>query len=140
MTTTPLLSIKNLDVAFSHQGQQTLVAKNICLDIFAGQTLAVVGESGSGKSVTAMSILRLLPYPPASHPNGKITFNQLDLLTIPESQLRSIRGNDIGMIFQEPMTALNPLHTIKKQIGEVLRLHQGLNIQQAEKTIIEWLG
>ena len=140
MSTSPLLSIRHLDVAFNQQGQQSLVAHNVSLELFPSQTLAIVGESGSGKSVTAMSVLRLLAYPQASHPNGEIIFDGKDLLTLPEHQLRRIRGNDIGMIFQEPMTALNPLHTVEKQIGEVLRVHQGLNKQQAKTVIIDWLG
>lgn len=140
MSIQPLLSIRHLDVAFNQQGRQSLVADDVCLELFPGQTLAVVGESGSGKSVTAMSILRLLAYPQASHPNGEIIFDGKDLLTLPETQLRRIRGKDIGMIFQEPMTALNPLHTVEKQIGEVLRVHQGLNKQQAKTVIIDWLG
>jgi microcin C transport system ATP-binding protein len=138
--TKPILDIKNLDVAFNHQGQQNLVAHNVCLQVFAGQTLALVGESGSGKSVTAMSILQLLPYPTACHPNGQIIFDGMDLLRLTEKNLQAIRGNKIGMIFQEPMTALNPLHNVEKQIGEVLRIHQGLTKRQAQKETISWLG
>ena len=140
MSTLPLLSIRNLDIAFNQQGQPALVAEDINLELFAGKTLAIVGESGSGKSVTAMSVLRLLPYPQASHPRGEILFADKNLLALPEAQLRKIRGNDIGMIFQEPMTALNPLHTVEKQIGEVLRIHQGLTHHNARKVIIDWLG
>ena len=91
-----------------------------------GETLALVGESGSGKSVTALSILKLLPYPPASHPSGSICFKGEELLDADERDLRRVRGNDITMIFQEPMTSLNPLHTIERQIGEILEIHQGL--------------
>ena len=85
-----------------------------------------MGESGSGKSVTALSVMKLLPYPAAHHPSGSITFKGHELLTMPENEIRKVRGNDITIIFQEPMTSLNPLHTIEKQIGEILLLHQGL--------------
>ena len=99
-----------------------------------------MGESGSGKSVTAMSILKLLPYPNAHHPNGQILFEGQDLLTASDKHLRQIRGNKIGMIFQEPMTALNPLHTIEKQIAEGLRIHQGLDKFSAQKKVVHLLG
>lgn len=135
-----LVSIKNLSIAFHHGGQKNIIASDVNLDIFAGQTLALVGESGSGKSVTAMSILQLLPYPTASHPSGSILFNGLDLLQLSEGNLQKVRGNQIGMIFQEPMTALNPLHTIEQQIGETLRLHQKLNKHQAKKETVKWLN
>ena len=91
-----------------------------------GETVALVGESGSGKSVTALSILKLLPYPAARHPSGTIIFKGQELLQLPEREIRRVRGNDITIIFQEPMTSLNPLHTIEKQIGEILLLHRGL--------------
>ena len=95
-------------------------------DIGNAETVALVGESGSGKTVTALSILKLLPYPSASHPSGKILFNGENLLSLPQpSALRKIRGNKISMIFQEPMTSLNPLHTIEQQVGEVLKIHRG---------------
>lgn len=128
----PLLRIENLSVAFTGQ----TVVKNVSFSVSAGQTLALVGESGSGKSVTAHSILKLLPYPNASHPGGKIFYNGQNLLNLSEQALQKIRGNHIGMIFQEPMAALNPLHTVEKQITEVLRLHKYLNTQQCrEKTL-----
>ena len=88
--------------------------------------MALVGESGSGKSVTALSILKLLPYPAAHHPSGTITFKGRDLLPLSERDMRRVRGDDITIVFQEPMTSLNPLHTIEKQIGEILLLHRGL--------------
>ena len=91
-----------------------------------GETLALVGESGSGKSVSALSILKLLPYPSASHPSGSVLFKGEELLDADERDLRRVRGNDITMIFQEPMTSLNPLHTVERQIGEILELHQNL--------------
>jgi len=101
--------------------------------------VALVGESGSGKSVTALSVLKLLPYPPASHPSGQILFGGRDLLTLDEKALRSVRGNKITMIFQEPMTSLNPLHTIERQIGEILALHRGMREGQARKRTLELL-
>ncbi len=104
-----------------------------------GETVALVGESGSGKSVTALSVMKLLPYPAASHPSGRILFKGDDLLTAPDKDLRSVRGNDIGIIFQEPMTSLNPLHTIERQVGEVLTLHQGLSDAAARRRVIELL-
>lgn len=134
-----LLSIHNLSVGFKQGEASKIVAENIDLEIFEGKTTALVGESGSGKSVVAHSILKLLPYPTAFHPAGSIQFQGQDLLALPEKQLRRVRGNDIGMIFQEPMTALNPLHTIQKQIGETLKLHQGLNQNQADQQALAWL-
>jgi len=128
----PILTIKNLSVAFSGK----TVVDHISLKLYAGETLALVGESGSGKSVSAHSILKLLPYPNACHPSGEILFNGIDLLQQPESLLKNIRGHKIGMIFQEPMTALNPLHSVEKQISEVLTVHYTLSPQQCrEKTL-----
>ena len=95
-------------------------------DINKGETVALVGESGSGKSVTALSIMKLLPYPAARHPSGTIKFKGQELLGLAENEMRRVRGNDITIIFQEPMTSLNPLHTIEKQIGEILLLHRGM--------------
>jgi len=135
----PLLKLSDVSVAFTHQGRQILAADQINLELAAGETLALVGESGSGKSVTALSILKLLPYPAASHPSGSILFEGQNLLQCDEKQLRQIRGRRIAMIFQEPMTSLNPLHTVERQIGEVLRLHQGLSGTQARMRIIELL-
>ncbi|MFH1136861.1 MAG: ABC transporter ATP-binding protein [Pseudomonadota bacterium] len=135
----PLLKIEDLSVDFSAGEQVVHAVRNVSLEIFPGQTLALVGESGSGKSVTAHSILRLLPYPEASHPGGRVLFRGRDLLGLPEKEMRSIRGAGIGMIFQEPMTSLNPLHTIEKQIGEVLEIHRGLSLAQARPRILELL-
>ncbi len=138
--TEPLLSVRDLSVAF-HQGKETSRAVDgVSFDIIPGEVVALVGESGSGKSVTANSILRLLPYPAASHPSGEILFGGHDLLKTPDQMLRQVRGNDITMIFQEPMTSLNPLHTIEKQIGEILDLHQGMTGQAAKARILKLLN
>ncbi|NSZ15329.1 ABC transporter ATP-binding protein [Agrobacterium vitis] len=135
----PLLSVRDLSVAF-HQGEsQSLAVDHVSFDIAPGEILALVGESGSGKSVSAASILKLLPYPAASHPSGQILFDGRDLLTLSEPALRAVRGNDITMIFQEPMTSLNPLHSIERQIGEILELHQSLTGDAARKRTLELL-
>ena len=131
----PLLKVENLSVAFAGK----TVVKNVSFSVSAGETLALVGESGSGKSVTAHSILKLLHYPNASHPSGKIFHNGQNLLSLNEQALQKVRGNRIGMIFQEPMTALNPLHTVEKQITEVLRLHKHLNTQQCRQQTLALL-
>ncbi|OWV91217.1 microcin ABC transporter ATP-binding protein [Rhizobium sp. N122] len=138
--TEPLLSVRDLSVAFHQGGQTSLAVDHISFDIAEGEVVALVGESGSGKSVSANSILRLLPYPSASHPSGEILFKGKDLLKASERALREVRGNDITMIFQEPMTSLNPLHTIEKQIAEILALHQGLTGQPARQRILELLN
>ncbi|MEQ8297915.1 MAG: ABC transporter ATP-binding protein [Nitratireductor sp.] len=123
----PLISVRDLSVAFSQDEKQSLAVDRVSFDIGRGETVALVGESGSGKSVTALSVLKLLPYPAASHPSGEILFDGQDLLGAKEQTLRKIRGRDITMIFQEPMTSLNPLHSIEQQVGEVLKLHQGMS-------------
>ena len=107
----------------SQQGRTSIAVDHISFDIKRGECVALVGESGSGKSVSALSILKLLPYPTASHPSGSIRFKGRELLSLSERDIREIRGNDISIIFQEPMTSLNPLHTIEQQIGEILHLH-----------------
>ncbi len=140
MSETPLLSVRDLSVAFLQGGKVSTAVDHISFDIAKGETVALVGESGSGKSVSALSVLKLLPYPPASHPSGQILFGGQDLLKLDERQLRSVRGNKITMIFQEPMTSLNPLHTIERQIGEILRLHQGMGEAQARKRTVELLN
>jgi microcin C transport system ATP-binding protein len=122
----PLLSIRDLSVAFGSGARATLAVDRVSFDIGESETVALVGESGSGKSVTALSILKLLPYPAAHHPSGTITFKGRDLLPLAERDMRQVRGDDITIVFQEPMTSLNPLHTIEKQIGEILLLHRGL--------------
>ena len=138
--TEPLLSVRDLSVAF-HQGENTsLAVDRVSFDIMPGEVMALVGESGSGKSVTANSVLKLLPYPAASHPSGEILFGGKNLLKASEAELRHVRGNDITMIFQEPMTSLNPLHAIEKQIGEILDLHQGITGEAARMRVLELLN
>jgi microcin C transport system ATP-binding protein len=122
--TAPLLSVRDLSVAFRQAGGTNLAVDRVSFDIARGETVALVGESGSGKSVTALSIPRLLPYPAASHPSGEILLDGVDLLKASEAELRRIRGGDVTMIFQEPMTSLNPLHTIERQVGEIIELHE----------------
>ena len=135
----PLLDVRDLSVAFRHGASETFAVDRVSFAIGRGECVALVGESGSGKSVSALSILKLLPYPSASHPSGVIRFKGRDLLTLPENEMRAIRGNDISIIFQEPMTSLNPLHTIEAQIGEVLQLHNGLRGAAARARIVELL-
>ena len=137
--TTPLLSVSNLSVAFRQGGKETLAVDRVSFEVNHGETVALVGESGSGKSVTALSVLKLLPYPPASHPSGEIVFDGQDLMHASENELRKVRGNDITMVFQEPMTSLNPLHSIERQIGEILSLHKGLAGEAARKRTLALL-
>ncbi len=138
--TSPLLSVRDLSVAFTQGGRTTTAVDHISFDIGKGETVAVVGESGSGKSVSALSVLKLLPYPPASHPSGQILLGGKDLLAMDERALRQVRGNRVTMIFQEPMTSLNPLHTIEQQIAEILALHRGLRDNAARKRTLELLN
>src|SRR5580698_5134754 len=137
--TEPLLAVHDLSVAFRAGGRQTLVVDRVSFDVGKGETVALVGESGSGKSATALSILKLLPYPAAQHPSGAITFKGRDLLQLGERDIRRVRGDQITIVFQEPMTSLNPLHTIEKQIAEILLLHRGLTGAAARARIIEVL-
>ncbi|HZJ94285.1 MAG TPA: ABC transporter ATP-binding protein [Thiopseudomonas sp.] len=134
-----LLSIEKLSVEFISGENVQRAVNNISFTINKGETLALVGESGSGKSVTAHSILRLLPYPLARHPSGTITYQGQDLLSSSDAHLRSVRGDRIAMIFQEPMSSLNPLHSIEKQINEILMLHKGMNAKQASARTLELL-
>ena len=136
----PLLSVRDLSVAFHQGGNTSLAVDRVSFDIRRGEVVALVGESGSGKSVTANSILKLLPYPAASHPSGEIHFNGKDLLKADDAALRAVRGNDITMIFQEPMTSLNPLHSIERQIGEILKLHQEIEGPAARAKTLELLN
>ncbi|WP_236347982.1 microcin C ABC transporter ATP-binding protein YejF [Enterobacter cancerogenus] len=137
--TQPLLSIDHLSIAFSRQGETRTVVTDLSLQIQRGETLALVGESGSGKSVSALSVLRLLPSPPVSYPQGDILFHGSSLLHADEQTLRGIRGNKIAMIFQEPMVSLNPLHTLEKQLYEVLSLHRGMRKEAARGEILDCL-
>src|SRR4029078_1271589 len=135
----PLLSIRDLSIAFGRGTRESLAVDRISFDIGKGETVALVGESGSGKSITALSVMKLLPYPAAHHPSGSIKFKGRDLLPLSERDMRHVRGNDITIIFQEPMTSLNPLHTIEKQIGEILLLLGGMTGAPAHQRIVEFL-
>jgi microcin C transport system ATP-binding protein len=135
----PLLDVRDLSVAFHYGGNTSVAVDRVSFEIKRGECVALVGESGSGKSVSAMSILRLLPYPTASHPSGHIRFKGHELLSMSEREIRGIRGNDISIIFQEPMTSLNPLHTIGAQIGEILQLHNGIRGSKARERTLELL-
>ena len=139
MTDASLLEVKNLSVNFGTGDDAVRAVRNVSFEIKRGETLAVVGESGSGKSVTALSILQLLPYPMANHPTGSIRFQGRELVGAPPRDLLDVRGNRISMIFQEPMTSLNPLHTIERQVNEVLILHKGLTRSAARKRTLELL-
>src|SRR5471032_1555244 len=139
MSETPLLSVRDLSVTFGTGDNAVRAVRNISFEIGRGETLALVGESGSGKSVTALSVLQLLPYPNASHPTGSIKFQGRELVGAPARELLAVRGNRASMIFQEPMTSLNPLHTIERQVNEVLILHKGLARDAARKRTLELL-
>ncbi len=128
-----IISIKNLSVGFQSQNNRTNVVKSISFDIPRGKTVALVGESGSGKTVTALSILKLLPYPSAFHDSGEIIYNNIDLLKSKQNEIQKIRGKNISAIFQEPMTSLNPLHTIEKQVNEILMIHSSISYSEASK-------
>lgn len=138
-TPSPLLNVDNLSVRFTTAGGAFDAVRNISFTVEKGQTVALVGESGSGKSVTALSILQLLPYPMASHPTGSIKFNGEEIVGAPEKKMRAMRGSQIGMIFQEPLSSLNPLHTIERQIAEVILLHKKINKAQTRARVIELL-
>ena len=145
----PLLAVEDLSVSFDVPGAsgvdgaggtiEVQAVKHVSFTIKRGETAALVGESGSGKSVTALSIMQLLPYPVARHPNGSIRFQGQELVAARESVMREVRGNRIAMVFQEPMTSLNPLHTIEKQVNEVLFVHKGLRRRAARARTLELL-
>src|SRR3982750_4022683 len=135
----PLLDIRDLSVAFHQPSGTSVAVDRISYQIKRGECVALVGESGSGKSVSALSILKLLPYPSASHPSGSIRFKGQELIDRSEREMREIRGSDISIIFQEPMTSLNPLHTIEAQIGEIIQLHNPTSNAQARKRTLELL-
>ena len=134
-----IISIKNLSVGFQSQNNKLNVVNSISFDIPKGKTVALVGESGSGKTVTALSILKLLPYPSAFHDSGKIIYNNKDLLKSNQNEIQKIRGKNISAIFQEPMTSLNPLHTIEKQVNEILMIHSSISYSKARKKTKELL-
>ena len=138
-STTPILSVRNLQTFFYTERGTALAVDDVSFDISAGKTLAIVGESGCGKSMTALSMLGLVPNPPGKIVGGEIIFDGQDLLKLSNAEMREIRGNDISMIFQEPMTSLNPVFRIGDQIGSILRLHQGLSKQEAHNASIELL-
>jgi len=137
---TPLLSVRDLSVAFRQGGRESLAVDRISFEVRRGETVAIVGESGSGKSVSALSVMKLLPYPAASHPSGQVLFKGEDLLAAGDAAMRRVRGNAISIIFQEPMTSLNPLHTIGQQVAETLILHKGLSAEAARGRAVELLG
>lgn len=138
--TQPLLVVDDLSVAFQMQALKKTVVHNVSFDLYAGETLALVGESGSGKSVTALSVLQLLNPAQVSYPSGSILFKGEELIGADKYTLKRVRGDRIGMIFQEPMTSLNPLHTVEKQINEVLLLHKGLDKDAAHERTLELLN
>jgi microcin C transport system ATP-binding protein len=138
-TNQPLLDVRDLSVAFHQPSGISVAVDRISFSIRRGECTALVGESGSGKSVSALSILKLLPYPTASHPSGSVLFKGRELLHLSEREIRGIRGNDISIIFQEPMTSLNPLHTIERQIGEILHLHSPVSNAMARARTLELL-
>lgn len=135
----PLLSINHLSIAFRQGNSEQRVVDDLSLTVEAGETLALVGESGSGKSVTALSVMRLLPSPPVVWPQGEILFEGQDLLRADERTLQRLRGNRMAMIFQEPMVSLNPLHTLEKQLYEVLSLHRGMRREAARAEMLSCL-
>jgi microcin C transport system ATP-binding protein len=135
----PLVDVRDLSVRFASGPNVVDAVKHVSFEIAKGEIVALVGESGSGKTVSALSIMRLLPYPAASHPSGEIRFDGKDLLKVPGHDMREIRGEKISIIFQEPMTSLNPLHTIEKQVGEIMKLHHGLDDATVRGRVLELL-
>ncbi|MCY3568076.1 MAG: ABC transporter ATP-binding protein [Chloroflexi bacterium] len=136
----PLLSIQNLSTSFFTSEGVVRAVNDVSYDLMPGETLGLVGESGSGKSVSALSLLRLIPNPPGKIVNGEVWFDGEELLAVDDSRMREIRGNDIAMVFQEPMTSLNPVLTIGRQLTEAIELHMGLNRTQANERAIELLN
>ncbi|OHC73721.1 MAG: microcin ABC transporter ATP-binding protein [Rhodospirillales bacterium RIFCSPLOWO2_12_FULL_58_28] len=134
-----LLEIKDLSVSFNRGEREVKAVRSLSLSLDKGETVALVGESGSGKSASALSVMRLLPYPLAWHPSGSIRFKDEELTGAPEARMRELRGNRIAMIFQEPLNSLNPLHSIEKQISEVLFVHKLMTVSQARDRVVELL-
>ncbi|MBQ5530757.1 MAG: ABC transporter ATP-binding protein [Kiritimatiellae bacterium] len=136
-----LLKIEDLDVSYrSDEGEVTAAAMDVNLELERGQVLGIVGESGSGKSTVAMSVARLLPSPPAFYPKGRILFDGVDTLTMPLPELRRMRGKKIGVVFQDPMGSLSPLHRIGEQLVETILLHEKMPVRAAREMALEWLG
>jgi len=140
MTAPPLLEVMNLQTWFHAEGETARAVDGVSFTLDRGETLAIVGESGSGKSVTSLSIMRLVPIPPGEIAGGAVRFRGRDLLRLSEPEMRRVRGNEIGMIFQEPMSSLNPLLTVGEQIAEVVRLHRGLGRRTARRHAVEMLA
>ena len=136
----PLLSVRDLEIAFRSDGTDIPVVRNLSFDLGAGETLGIVGESGCGKSITALSLLGLVPSPPGRVTKGQILFQGEDLVGASERRLNEVRGNDISMVFQEPMTSLNPVYTIGEQIAETARVHFGLSKARAWARAVEMLS
>ncbi len=134
-----LLHIRGLRTVFSSNDSEAVAVDNLDLNLHAGETLGLVGESGCGKSVTALSIMRLIPSPPGEIAAGKVEFDGVDLLSLSPADMRKIRGNDISMIFQEPMTSLNPVFKVEDQIGEVFRVHRDMNKSDAAQAAVDML-
>jgi peptide/nickel transport system ATP-binding protein len=135
----PLLSVRDLVVSFRTDDGDLRAVDGVSFDVPDGRTLGVVGESGCGKSVTALSVMRLLPSPPARYDHGQIVFDGVDLLALDERAMRRLRGNAISMVFQEPMSSLNPVYTVGDQIIEALRVHQRLGRSEAKARAVEWM-
>ncbi len=136
----PLLEVRDLSVTFRTSEREVNAVKNVSFSIHKGETVSLVGESGSGKSVTALSVMQLLPYPTAFHPSASIIFEGEELMGADDARMRAIRGDRISMIFQEPMTSLNPLHTVERQISEMLLLHRGMGREEARARTLELLS
>jgi len=136
----PLLEVRSLTTQFFTEDGVVRAVEDVSFEIFPGEILSLVGESGCGKSVTGLSLLRLIPIPPGKIVSGELLFDGRDLMELEEKEMERVRGNDISMIFQEPMTSLNPVFTIGNQIGEALQLHQNLDKKEARKKAIEMLG
>jgi len=134
---TPLIDVQNLEVQFEVRGATLRAVDDVSFSIAPGETLGLVGESGCGKSVTASAIMRLIPQPPGKISGGRILFDGTDLLGLPESGMRQIRGNRISMIFQEPMTSLNPVFTVGDQVAEVVRLHRKIGRKETMERVVD---